>query len=166
MSLLEPKSGPRRRFSAATPFVEAGRVVRRVRPIQALWAAIGAVFSLQLIVIAILTVIGRRRKLRAPKDGFPRLAGGEIPVADNALTLYASGQELFEAMLRAISQAREVIYFETYIWKADQVGHAFKDLLIAKANEGVQVYLIFDNFGNLVVPDDFKQFPSNIHVLK
>jgi cardiolipin synthase A/B len=59
-----------------------------------------------------------------------------------------------------------VIYFETYIWKADQVGHAFKNLLIAKANEGVQVYVIFDNFGNLVVPDAFKQFPANIHVLK
>ena len=55
---------------------------------------------------------------------------------------------------------------DLHIWKADQVGHAFKNLLIAKANEGVQVYVIFDNFGNLVVPDAFKQFPANIHVLK
>ena len=169
MSLLSPRDGPQRQFSQfnpAAPLVEVGRAVRRVRPMQALWAALGAIFALQITVIAILTVIGRRRKLRAPKQGFPRLAGGEIPVADNALTLYANGQELFDAMLRAIAQAREVIYFETYIWKADQVGHAFKNLLIAKANEGVQVYVIFDNFGNLVVPDAFKQFPANIHVLK
>jgi cardiolipin synthase len=167
MSLLGPRSGPRRRFHVdAAPLVEVTLAVRRVRPVQALWAALGAVFALQLIVITVLTVIGRRRQLRAPKDGFPRLTGGEIPVADNALTLYASGSELFEAMLRAISQARQVIYLETYIWKDDHVGQTFKNLLIAKANEGVQVYVIFDNFGNLVVPNAFKQFPANIHVLK
>ena len=169
MSLLSPRDGPQRQFrqfNSTSPLVEVGRVVRRVRPVQALWAALGAIFALQITVIAILTVIARRRKLRAPKQGFPRLAGGEIPVADNALTLYANGQELFDAMLRAIAQAREVIYFETYIWKADQVGHAFKNLLIAKANEGVRVYVIFDNFGNLVVPDAFKRFPANIHVLQ
>jgi cardiolipin synthase A/B len=166
MSLLGPKNEPQRQLNPAIPLAEVSRAVRRMRPMQALWAVLGAIFVLQLTVIAILTLIGRRRKLRAPKDGFPRLAGGEIPVADNALTLYASGGELFDAMLRAIAQAREVIYFETYIWKADQIGHAFKNALIARANEGVQVYVIFDNFGNLVVPDAFKQFPANIHVLK
>src|SRR5262249_34439525 len=35
-----------------------------------------------------------------------------------------------------------------------------------KAEEGVQVYLIFDVFGNLVVPAAFKEFPSRIHILK
>jgi cardiolipin synthase A/B len=169
MSLSGPKSGPQRQFNAfypAAPLAEVGRAVRRMRPMQALWVALSAILALQLAVIAILSVIGRRRRLRAPKQGFPRLPGGEVPVADNALTLYASGGELFDAMLRAISSAREVIYFETYIWKADQLGHIFKNALIAKANEGVRVYVIFDNFGNLVVPDAFKRFPDNIHVLK
>jgi cardiolipin synthase len=167
VSLQGPQHRPQRRFRPdASSLAEVSRAVRRMRPMQALWATLGALVAVQLTVIGVLSVIARRRRLRAPKQGFPRLAGGPIPVADNALTLYASGGELFDAMLTAIASAREVIYFETYIWKADTLGRNFKNLLIAKANEGVQVYVIFDNFGNLVVPDAFKQFPDNIHVLK
>ncbi|HEX6122183.1 MAG TPA: phosphatidylserine/phosphatidylglycerophosphate/cardiolipin synthase family protein, partial [Ktedonobacterales bacterium] len=38
--------------------------------------------------------------------------------------------------------------------------------LAAKAREGVRVYVIFDWFGNLVVPSDFKRFPPGIKVLE
>jgi cardiolipin synthase len=42
----------------------------------------------------------------------------------------------------------------------------FKEHLVRKAEQGVAVYVIFDGFGNLVVPRSFKQFPSSIHTLR
>jgi cardiolipin synthase A/B len=81
------------------------------------------------------------------------------------LQVYQSGYELYRAMLAAIDAAQESIYLETYIWKADAVGQAFKEHLVQKAGQGVAVYVIFDGFANTVVPRDFKAFPSTIHVL-
>src|SRR5260221_2941330 len=69
-------------------------------------------------------------------------------------------------MLAAIDAAQESIYLETYIWKGDSVGQAFKDHLIQRAEQGVAVYVIFDSFANTVVPGDFKKFPPSIHALK
>ena len=51
-----------------------------------------------------------------------------------------------------------------FIWKGDAVGQAFKDALIEAADRGVQVYVVFDEFANLVVPRRVLRFPPNIHV--
>ena len=48
-----------------------------------------------------------------------------------------------------------------------QVGQEFQAHLARKAEEGVAVYVIFDSFGNLVVPRTFKSsFHPAIHVLQ
>ena len=70
-------------------------------------------------------------------------------------------------MLEAIDGAQECIYMETYIWKDDAVGREFQSHLARKAAEGVAVYVIFDRFGNLVVPRTFKSsFAPPVHVLE
>jgi cardiolipin synthase len=69
-------------------------------------------------------------------------------------------------MLHAISQAKSRIFFESFIWKGDAVGEAFKDALIDAANRGVRVYVVFDEFANLVVPRSFFVLPKNIAVLR
>src|SRR5262249_49751922 len=71
-----------------------------------------------------------------------------------------------EAMLEAIAGARESIYIESFIWKADAIGQRFQDALARKAHEGVAVYAIFDSFGNGVVPREFKLFPPVIQTLE
>jgi cardiolipin synthase len=55
--------------------------------------------------------------------------------------------------------------FETFIWKADQVGQEFKDELVRAAERGVEVYVVYDAFANLVVSSGFKRFPPALHVL-
>jgi cardiolipin synthase len=93
----------------------------------------------------------------------------EVQVGDNRLQLYCYGQELYDAMLEAIDEAQETIYLESFIWKNDEVGYAFKEHLARKAAEGIEVYVIFDGFGNLVVPRSFKtpsSFHPAIHVLQ
>lgn len=41
---------------------------------------------------------------------------------------------------------------ETYIWKGDDLGKEFKDALVEATERGVEVFVIYDGFANLVVP--------------
>jgi cardiolipin synthase A/B len=68
-------------------------------------------------------------------------------------------------MLAAIDGARQAIYLETFLWKGDETGQRFKECLVRKASEGVEVYVVYDHFGNLVVPPAFKMFPEPVHAL-
>lgn len=51
-------------------------------------------------------------------------------------------------MLQDIKEARKYIYLETYIYNQDAIGAAFRDALIKKARQGVQVRLLLDSWGS------------------
>ena len=121
--------------------------------------------GLQATTVAALSITSALRKRRAPPASFPHGRQGATDVDGNDVELYTYGQDLYDAMLAAIDAAREVIFLETYIWKGDRLGQTFKDRLVRKAAEGVQVYVIYDGFANLVVRPGFKHFPPSIHVL-
>ena len=125
------------------------------------------VLTLQVLTAAVLLVIAALGKRRQHEVSFPHHLFEEVPVGENSLQLYAYGRDLYDAMLEAIDAAHESIYLETYIWKADAVGQEFQEHLAQKAEQGVAVYVIFDSFGNLVVPRTFKSsFHPAIHVLE
>ncbi len=128
--------------------------------------AFGLLTALQACIILILQVVSIRRKRSQPQGGFPHGHLERIQVGVNVVHLYDYGHDLYNAMLAAIDEAKESIYLETYIWKADEVGQAFKEHLARKAAEGVDVYVIFDQFANMVVPGRFKIFPASIHTLR
>ena len=128
--------------------------------------AISIVFALQVLTAAILSVIALLRERRKRDRRFPYLELDEIRVGKNTLQIYSYGRDLYDAMLVAIDGAQKSIYLETYIWKDDPVGREFKEHLTRKAEQGVQVYVIFDAFANLVVPRAFKVFPPTIHAMK
>ncbi len=122
--------------------------------------------ALQMGTIAVLSAIALQRNKRLETARFPHLSLPEVYVEDNQLKIFTYGTNLFNAMLEAIASAQEHIFMESYIWKADAIGEQFKQALIEKARQGVQVYVIFDEFGNLVVPEEFKRFPPEIHLLR
>lgn len=136
-----------------------------LHPVLLLLLLMGGVVGLQAFVIAILSIVASRRDKRLPVGGFPYLHLPEVECDNNCLQIYSYGETLYQAMLEAIDSAEECIYLETFIWKDDAVGREFKRRLAAKADAGVKVYVIYDVFGNLVVPHKFKRFPRNIHVL-
>jgi len=76
-------------------------------------------------------------------------------VAGNKVTLLQNGQATYQAMLAAISGARDHIHMETYIFEDDETGRRFEDALLAKQREGVSVSIIYDGVGTLSVPADF-----------
>ncbi|HEX9067699.1 MAG TPA: phospholipase D-like domain-containing protein [Ktedonobacterales bacterium] len=141
-------------------------VTRRTGLRRVLWAIAGAFVGAQVSVTLALIIIASVRKLRAPVHGFPHSRNSEVKVQGNYLRVYTYGRELYDAMLEAINAAHSHIYMESYIWKADDVGEEFKEALAKKAAEGVEVYVIFDNVGNLVVPDSFKKFPKPINAMR
>ena len=139
----------------------------RVSPVRLVGIVLLGVLTLQVLTAAVLLVIAALGKRSKHEVSFPHEPFEEVQVGENVLKLYAYGRELFDAMLAAIDAAQESIYLESYIWKDDAVGQEFQEHLAHKAEEGVAVYVIFDSFGNLVVPRTFKSsFHPAIHVLQ
>ncbi|WP_248581408.1 phospholipase D-like domain-containing protein [Nocardioides sp. InS609-2] len=117
------------------------------------------------LAIGMSLVDSYRRRGKKPKP-FPTTAPTTVAIGDGAVTTYTYGQDLYDDMLAAIDGARKQILFETYIWKGDEIGEAFKKALASAAARGVEVYCIYDAFANLVVSPRFKHFPSSIKVLR
>ena len=130
-----------------------------------LWSLCLVVLA-QILVSTILVAADLLRKQRAAPTAFPWMSVDPVEVEGNELRLYTYGEELYTAMLQAIERAERQVLFETFIWKEDSVGLAFKRRLVDAAKRGVEVYIIFDSFGNLVVPRRFKRFPPSVNVLE
>jgi cardiolipin synthase A/B len=66
----------------------------------------------------------------------------------NAVKLLINGEHKFPEVMEALLQARHHIHMEYYIYEDDVIGNRIKDLLIRKVKEGVEVRLIYDDFGS------------------
>ena len=117
------------------------------------------------LAIAMSLVDSYRRRGKKPKP-FPVTDPRTVDLGDGTVTTYTYGADLYADMLRAIGQAKRQVLFETYLWKGDEVGERFKRALADAADRGVDVYCIYDGFGNLVVSPRFKRFPRSMKVLR
>lgn len=102
-----------------------------------------------------------RRRERRPYR-FPTADPTPLTSGEHRVTVYTFGDDLYRDMLADIASATERIYFETFIFKGDETGEAFKQALIAAADRGVDVCVVWDEFANLVVPRAFFRFPDNV----
>ncbi|CAA9349790.1 MAG: Cardiolipin synthetase, partial [uncultured Chloroflexia bacterium] len=109
----------------------------------------------------------RARWKRTPQaSDVPHIPPYAATISDGTLDIYSYGEDLYDAMLQAIEQAQQRIWFENFIWKGDRVGQRFKHALEQAAERGVEVYVVFDGFANLVMPRRFKRFPPPIRTLE
>jgi cardiolipin synthase len=133
------------------------------------WVLAGWLTAILVIVVVLMLATKVRRKKRdAGAEPYKHIDPPvTVPIGSGSrATTYTYGEQLFAAMLAAIEAARERILFETYIIKSDAMGRRFKDALVAAADRGVDVYVIYDAFANLVVSPRFLRFPKSIHVLR
>ncbi|HNW75594.1 MAG TPA: cardiolipin synthase [Bacteroidales bacterium] len=73
----------------------------------------------------------------------------QSPLTDgNAVKLLINGEEKFPEVISALEQAQRYIHLEYYIYDDDEIGNRIKDILIRKAKEGVEVRMIYDDFGS------------------
>lgn len=66
----------------------------------------------------------------------------------NSVKLLLNGEEKFPELMKCISEATHHIHLQYYIYEEDEIGKAIIELLIKKANEGVEVRFIYDDFGS------------------
>lgn len=77
-------------------------------------------------------------------------------VAGNHVGILRDGEQTFPAMFAALRGAKHFLYLEYYIFEDVSCnGEQLSDLLIAKAREGVKIYVIYDGIGSLSTPSDF-----------
>jgi cardiolipin synthase len=119
-----------------------------------------------LTAIAMTLVDSYRRRGKHRAVTFPTAPPSTVPVGEGEVTTYTFGTDLYDDMIAAIDGAQRQVLLETYIWKADEVGQRFKTAVEEAAARGVEVYLIYDAFANLVVSPRFKRFPRPIKVLR
>lgn len=67
--------------------------------------------------------------------------------ANESVRIYFSGKDALSAMLDAMRSAKAHIHLQSFIIEDDKVGNAFKDVLVAKAREGLEVRMMYDGFG-------------------
>ncbi|WP_094096412.1 cardiolipin synthase [Paenibacillus physcomitrellae] len=83
-----------------------------------------------------------------------RLSESPITGCNSTLVL-KDGEETFPSMLEAMEQARDHIHIQFYIFRSDMIGSRFKDVMIRKAREGVEVRLLCDGLGSLKLKKGF-----------
>jgi cardiolipin synthase len=125
------------------------------------------VLAAQAVAVIVLTGVDSwRKRLRPRSVTFPRTDTATLPVGLSTATVYAFGTALYTDMLAAISGARHRVLFESFIVKNDEVGQAFKQALIDAAARGVEVFVIYDGFANLVVRPGFYAFGPQVQVMR
>jgi len=89
---------------------------------------------------------------------FKRVFGKFGPVFEPhpaEVSLLVDGKATFEAIFQAIAGARRYIFVQYYILRSDRLGLELKRLLISKSQNGVPVYLLYDDMGSFWLKQDY-----------
>lgn len=78
-----------------------------------------------------------------------------FPYKDNEVDIFTDGYAFFPELLAEIAKAKDHIHLDTYIFEDDPLGRLVADALIAKAKEGVEVRVIYDDVGCWKVKNSF-----------
>ncbi len=76
---------------------------------------------------------------------------------NNNIELFTDGKQMFEQMITDMAAAQSSINIEFYILKYDGLGHRILDLLEKKAQEGVEVRIIYDEIGSNMLGPGIKR---------
>ena len=108
--------------------------------------------SMNLLTKRSMLEFSEQQNLRLPERQKPLIdlfvnQNLALPFKDNQVEIYTSGYEFFPALLAAIHEAKSHIHLDMYIFAEDALGYLISDALIAKAREGVEVRVIYDDVG-------------------
>ena len=78
---------------------------------------------------------------------------------DNNVDIYTDGHALFDQMKEDLRNAKTYIHLEYYVLKLDKLGSEIVDILQQKAEEGLEVKILYDAVGSKTVhKSKFKKF--------
>lgn len=99
-----------------------------------------------------------RKELPAQYRPLARLlgnAGHSIPLCGSRITPYVDGASKMEALLGDIAAAHDHIHLQYYILNDDTTGLRLRNALMAKAREGVEIRILYDDVGSSSVHKRF-----------
>ena len=70
-----------------------------------------------------------------------------VPLYGSRITPYTDGKSKMEALLAEIARAKHHIHIQYYIFCDDTTGCRLRDALVAKARQGVEVRILYDDVG-------------------
>ena len=79
---------------------------------------------------------------------------------NNDIEYYPLGEIAFEEMLKELKKAKEFIFFEYFIVKPGKMWDSILEILKEKAKDGVEVRVMYDDFGCLASLD--KNYPNEL----
>ena len=93
-----------------------------------------------------------QRDLRLPEEYKPIIdlfvsENFSLPFKGSEVKIHTDGYSFFHALLKEIAFAKDHIHLDMYIFEDDALGNMVRDALVAKAREGVEVRLIYDDVG-------------------
>ncbi len=82
-------------------------------------------------------------------------AEDELLYTNNKVKIFNDGKDKFKELFEDLRNAKNTIYVQYYIYKSDELSTEFTNILIEKANEGLDVYLLIDGMGirNMKIKD-------------
>ncbi|MGL5205135.1 MAG: phospholipase D-like domain-containing protein [Metamycoplasmataceae bacterium] len=73
---------------------------------------------------------------------------------NSSFKIYKHGFEAYESLFEDINNAQHHIHIEMYIMKQSETYDQFKNILIKKANEGIKIKILIDDFGKWAFNDN------------
>ena len=73
----------------------------------------------------------------------------------NQVNILINGKDAFEQIIAELEKAENHIHLEYYIIDDDQIGNEIRRILIRKAQEGIEVRVIYDDIGCWSLSDEF-----------
>lgn len=67
---------------------------------------------------------------------------------NNKVEVFINGEEKFPKLMEDLLAAKHHIHIEYYIFENDIIGNQIADILIQKAKEGLEIRVIYDDFGS------------------
>jgi cardiolipin synthase len=99
-------------------------------------------------------VAARRSDAYASLRAMPKL--GRMPcLANNEVKLLINGDATFGAIFDAIRAAKRVVFVQFFIIHDDDLGRRLQTLLLEKAAEGVEIFVLYDRIGSHALPASY-----------
>lgn len=74
---------------------------------------------------------------------------------DNSIEILHNGKNTFRSIIEALEKATQSIHMEYYIIEADNLGGEIADVLCRKAEQGIEVRLLYDDVGSWSLPRSY-----------
>ena len=120
------------------------------------------ILHISLICLLSVAVVGLCHATEAGEPEYLKLVrylsrgdGSMMPADGNDIDIITSGQLKWELLEADIESARHYIWMEYYRWREDDAGRRILNLIIRKLNEGVEVKILLDDFGNALIHKEY-----------